>query len=96
MKAKKKKKTMTKFIPPTIDEVLVRAAEIELPPREAQKFILFYESKGWKVGKTPMIQWRSALAGWKLRWEERSANGQARHFQPPARLDCGPEPELGL
>lgn len=49
----------------------MQAAKIGLPEREAQKFLLFYESKGWKVGKSPMKQWRSALAGWKLRWEEK-------------------------
>lgn len=94
---KPRKKRMAKFTPPTLDEVTARAREIELPAREAQKFILFYESKGWKVGSTPMKQWRSALAGWKLRWEERTpVNGRTRPFQPPPRLDCGPEPELGL
>ena len=89
---------MAKFIPPTLDEVMARAAEIELPAREAQKFVLYYESIGWRVGKTVMMRWRSALSGWKLRWEERNpVNGQARRVQQPsARLDCPPEPELGL
>lgn len=57
---------------PTLEEVLQRATEIDLPAREAEKFCVFYSSKGWKVGRTPMKQWKSALAGWKFRWEERN------------------------
>ena len=53
----------------------MQAGKIGLPDREAEKFSLFYESKGWKVGKSPMKQWKSALAGWKLRWEEKNGNG---------------------
>lgn len=34
---------------------------------EAAKFVSFYESKGWKVGKTTMVNWKSAVAGWVLR-----------------------------
>ena len=47
---------------PTLEEVIARADEILLPAREAQKFYCFYESKGWRVGKSPMKVWRSALA----------------------------------
>ena len=39
--------------------------------REAEKFFCYYASNGWKVGKNKMKQWRIALTGWKLRWEER-------------------------
>jgi len=59
-----------RFTVPTTDELKLQAEKIGLPEREAQKFFLFYDSKGWKVGKTKMKQWRSAIAGWKLRWEE--------------------------
>jgi len=34
---------------------------------EAAKFFNFYESKGWKVGKTPMVNWKSAASGWLTR-----------------------------
>ncbi len=55
---------------PTLEELQLHAAKIGLPEREAQKFYCFYESKGWKVGKSPMKNWRIAMGGWKLRWEE--------------------------
>lgn len=60
-----------RFTVPTTEELKLQAAKIGLPDIEAQKFFLFYASKGWMIGKTKMKQWRSALAGWKLRWEER-------------------------
>lgn len=31
---------------------------------EAERFWNFYDSKGWKVGKTPMVRWRGAAANW--------------------------------
>lgn len=31
---------------------------------ESKKFFNFYESKGWKVGKTPMKDWKAAIRGW--------------------------------
>jgi len=58
------------MIPPTIEEVRARAKEIGLPELEADRCWYFYDSKGWKVGKTPMTKWRSALSGWMLRWKQ--------------------------
>jgi hypothetical protein len=56
-----------------MDEVQFHAAKIGLPISQAEQFFCYYESKGWKVGKSPMKNWRMAMAGWKLRWEERRA-----------------------
>ena len=30
----------------------------------------FYESKGWKVGQTPMKNWRSAVVTWEKKQRE--------------------------
>jgi len=60
-----------RFVAPTADELKLQAAKIGLPEREAEKFFCYYASNGWRVGKNKMKQWRSAMAGWKLRWEER-------------------------
>jgi len=59
----------TRFKAPTMDEVQLHAAKIGLPISQAEQFFCYYESKGWKVGKSPMKNWRMAMAGWKLRWE---------------------------
>ncbi len=76
-----------RFAPPSQEEVDLECARIGLPPAEGTKFVAFYASKGWKVGKAPMKDWRMALVGWRTRWEEyRNANtqrslgnGTARH-----------------
>jgi hypothetical protein len=31
---------------------------------EADKFWRFYDSKGWKVGRNPMVNWKSAAGNW--------------------------------
>lgn len=67
------------FSPPTVEDVLSRAAEIGLPEVEGRKFFFYYESVDWHVGKCRMKVWKSALAGWALRFQERnnkqSSNG---------------------
>ncbi len=30
----------------------------------AETFWNFYESKGWKVGKKPMVKWTAAIVTW--------------------------------
>jgi len=36
---------------------------------DAQQFVDFYESNGWKVGKNPMKDWRAAVRTWEKRHE---------------------------
>jgi len=67
------------LIKPTPEEIIRESEEIGLPASEAMKFVLYYESNGWKVGKNPMKCWKSALSGWRVRWLERSkARGEPR------------------
>lgn len=61
-----------RFQKPTIEEVEAQCTVIELPHNEATKFVNYYESKGWMVGKNQMKCWKAALAGWKQRWDEKS------------------------
>lgn len=58
------------FKKPTLQEVELQCAKIGLPVTEAGKFIDYYESCGWFVGRKRMVSWVSALSGWKRRWEE--------------------------
>jgi hypothetical protein len=59
-----------RFVKPTIDEVKLQCAKVGLPEPEADKFWNFYESKGWKVGRSPMKSWTAAMTGWLKRWSE--------------------------
>jgi hypothetical protein len=45
------------------------------------RFINFYESNGWKVGKNKMVSWESAITGWHTRDQENKPNqGQEAVF----------------
>ncbi len=54
------------FQPPTLDEVKARCAEkgYTLDP---VAFMSYYNANGWKVGRTKMVSWIDALAGWESR-----------------------------
>jgi len=59
------------LIKPTLQQVEMRAKQIGLTRREAEKFWHYYEANGWRVGRNLMRNWHAALAGWKMRFEER-------------------------
>ena len=51
------------FIAPTLEQVESFCLESNLE-LEAEKFVNFYESKGWIVGKTKMKNWKAAVRNW--------------------------------
>ena len=64
------KNKATRFIKPTIDEIktFLNDQEYETDTdRYANRFYNFYESKGWKVGKEKMKDWKAAIRGWLSR-----------------------------
>jgi hypothetical protein len=60
-----------KFKKPTLIEVeeYCKERNNEVDP---QKFIDFYESKGWLVGKSPMKDWKACIRTWEQRSAARS------------------------
>lgn len=56
-----------RFIPPTQDEVEEYAKEKGYTGFSAERFVDYYESKGWVVGKSPMKDWKAAVRGWASR-----------------------------
>ena len=61
-----KPRTPTRFKPPTLQEVTDYCKERgnRIDPAH---FIDFYEAKGWKVGNTPMKDWKAAIRTWEQR-----------------------------
>ena len=53
-----------RFTPPSVDEVAAFCLERKygIDPEE---FVSFYASKGWKVGTSPMKDWRAAVVTWE-------------------------------
>ena len=64
---KERKEKRKRFIPPTQEEVEEYAKEKGYTVFSAERFIAYYESNGWKVGRNPMKNWRAAVSGWAAR-----------------------------
>ena len=57
-------KTVCRFTPPTLEEVKAYCQERNnfVDP---EKFIDFYESKGWMVGRNKMKSWKASVRTWE-------------------------------
>lgn len=60
------KKSASRFLPPTIEEVREYCNERNNKVSPEQ-FISFYESNGWLVGKNKMKDWKAAVRTWENR-----------------------------
>jgi uncharacterized protein YdaU (DUF1376 family) len=59
------------FQPPTVEQVEVEMmGRTQDPKHEAIKFVAFYESNGWKVGKNPMKSWKAGVTNWVSRTKQ--------------------------
>lgn len=65
----KPKSTEKRFTPPTVEEVQAYITENNYIV-DAQKFIDYYQSNGWIVGKTKMKDWKATVRGWERREQE--------------------------
>lgn len=59
-------KTNKRFVPPTYKEVFDYCFERNNNV-DAQAFVDFYTSNGWKVGNNPMKDWKAAVRTWEKR-----------------------------
>ena len=62
----KEKENPPRFKPPTAAEVAAYAGQAGLS-LDAARFCDFYASKGWRVGSSPMRDWRAACRNWARR-----------------------------
>ena len=60
----KDKEYKRRFTPPTLDEVRAYCQERNNSV-DPERFIDFYQSKGWTVGKSPMKDWKAAVRNWE-------------------------------
>ena len=68
------------FKPPTVDEVKDYCWERK-NGINAQSFIDFYSSKGWKIGKNKMKDWKAAVRTWEQRNGGRQEQKQSSFFR---------------
>lgn len=65
-KIKEKVASAPRFTKPTLEDVQEYVASQGILI-DCQAFLDFYESKGWKVGSTPMKDWKAAVRNWARR-----------------------------
>lgn len=73
-----------RFARPSVEEVRAYCAE-RGNAVNAEAFVDFYESKGWKVGNSPMKDWRAAVRT----WEKRDGRGARRTASPTSSVTLG-------
>jgi DNA-binding transcriptional regulator YhcF (GntR family) len=61
---KKEGKKVRTFSKPSVEEVSEYGKTRDVNFDEAEKFTDFYESKGWKVGSSPMKDWKATVRNW--------------------------------
>lgn len=68
------KSPVRRFMPPTLEEVKEYITEHGYKV-DAERFVDFYESKGWMVGKNKMKDWKAAVRTWnRSQRQESTAN----------------------
>ena len=67
-----------KFIKPTIEEVKQYCLERNNNV-DAEHFIDYYNSNGWKVGKNSMKDWKATIRNWERTNKEKSNGNSTKH-----------------
>lgn len=82
----REKARTTRFVPPSVEDV--RAYCKERGNRvDAERFVDFYASKGWKVGSASMKDWRAAVRNWER--DDRGGRGKTKSTLPGAYKPTG-------
>ena len=81
------KKLRQRFTPPTVAEVADYCKE-RGNGIDAQQFVDYYTSKGWKVGNASMKDWEAAVRTWEQR-EHTNAHGNAKTAPQGVKLGVG-------
>ena len=72
------KEKAARFSPPTADEVKTYMQEQGMDDL-SEKFVNFYEAKGWQIGKNKMKDWKAAVRTWKSNYKD---NGPQTTVKP--------------
>lgn len=90
-----------RFVPPTEDEARAYGDEYAqgrgYPPGsfDVDRFMAFYESKGWKVGRSPMKDWRAAVRNSVLdEWAVAKGRASPAHRPSAAAMAAARKTEI--
>lgn len=88
-KESKPKKPASRFQKPSLDEVMAYCRE-RGNSVDASRFIDYYESNGWKVGKNAMKDWRAAVRTWERgNSYGKPTSGAERNTPPKSKYGYG-------
>ena len=76
----------SRFTPPSVEEVAAYCRE-RGNSVDAERFCDFYASKGWKVGKEPMKDWKAAVRTWEKRDDTYSGKQSGDAFAEALRRE---------
>ena len=78
----KRVRAASRFTPPTVDEVRAYCQERKNNV-DPERFVDYYTSNGWKVGKNPMKDWKAAVRTWERHgWNGYGYGGQQKQSKP--------------
>ena len=66
---KESKPKKSRFIPPTVEEVSAYCRE-RGNSVDPQRFVDYYSSKGWMIGKNKMVDWKASVRTWERKEKE--------------------------
>ena len=72
-------KKNSRFTPPTLEEVQQYCIDRNNKV-DAQRFIDFYESKGWMIGKNKMKSWKACVRTWENKDEKNRKSNPKNRF----------------
>lgn len=77
----------SRFIPPTVEEVKQYCFDNSYTV-DAERFVSYYESNGWMVGRNKMKSWQAAIRNWNTRGTDKPAtpNGRESGMDRLARM----------
>lgn len=80
-----------RFTPPTVDDVATYVNEKGYHVN-ADRFVSFYQQKGWMVGKNHMKDWKAAVRNWETRWKDEN---KAQEKAPVGKSDSARDAWMG-
>ena len=76
---KEKNNNIKRFTPPTHEQVSTYCKERKNTV-DAERFLDFYESKGWMVGKNKMKDWKAAVRNWERSSKQETKPAKQNQF----------------
>jgi hypothetical protein len=73
-----------RFVKPNRENVREYMSELQMTDL-SQRFVDYYESNGWKVGKNPMKDWKAAVRTWKQQNNDKQPKQES--FYKPLKFD---------